>query len=91
MIADNKERKGSTESDKIFTVWTTVMRDLDTISDDQDRYLRTVTYLNSLDSTKTAYLETEINTYILQSLLNWWAGYCKANKKSQGYHIVALI
>jgi superfamily II RNA helicase len=91
MIADNKERKGSTESDKVFTAWATVMRDLETITDDQDRYLRTVTYLHSLDSTKTAYLEADINVYILQALLNWWYGYCKSNKKLEGYHVVALI
>lgn len=91
MIADNKERKGSTESDKVFSAWMTVMKDLDTITDDQDRYLRAVTYLNSLDSTKCVYLEAEINTYILQSLLNWWASYCKAAKKAEGYHVVALI
>ena len=91
MIADNKERKGSTESDKVFTAWATVMKDLDTVSDDQDRYLRTVTYLNSLDSVKTAYLEADINVYILQALLNWWYDYCKSNRKSEGYHVVALI
>lgn len=91
MIAENKERKGGTESEKVFTAWSMVMKGLDVVSDDQDRYLRATTYLNSLDSTKTTYLEAEVNTYILQSLVNWWAGYCKANKKTEGYHVVALI
>jgi superfamily II RNA helicase len=36
-------------------------------------------------------LEAEVNTYILQALLSWWSSYCKANKKSEGYHVVALI
>jgi superfamily II RNA helicase len=91
MIADNKERKGGTEADKTFAAWTTVMKGFEAMSDDQDRYIKTVAYLNSLDSTKTAYLEAEINTYILQSLLNWWTTYCKSNKKTEGYHVVALI
>ena len=91
MIADNKERKGSSESDKIFSAWTTVMKGFDTIQDDQDRYLKTASYLKDLESSKVAYLETEINTYILQSLLSWWASYCKADKKDEGYHVVALI
>ncbi|KAF8857718.1 P-loop containing nucleoside triphosphate hydrolase protein [Acephala macrosclerotiorum] len=91
MIADNKERKGGAESDKAFTAWSTVMKDLDAVYDEQDRYLRTIQYLNNLDSAKTIYLEADIYTYVLQSLLNWWAAYCKANKKSQGYHVVALI
>jgi ATP-dependent RNA helicase DDX60 len=91
MIAENKERKGGTEADKAFTAWTTIMKGLDAVSDDQDRYLRAVDYLNGLDSAKTAYLEADISAYMLQSLLNWWAAYCKANKKSEGYHVVALI
>lgn len=91
MIAENKERKGGAESDKAFMAWATVMKDLDAVSDEQDRYLRTIQYLNNLDSAKTTYLEADIYTYVLQSLLNWWAAYCKADKKGQGYHVVALI
>lgn len=91
MIADNKERKGGNESDKAFNVWSTKMKDFETISDDQDRYLKTIEYLNGLDSTKTGYLEAEINTFILQSLLTWWYTYCKADTKPEGYHVVALI
>ena len=67
------------------------MKGLDTIQDDQDRYLKTVSYLADLDSSKAAYLEPEINTHILQSLLSWWATYCKADEKAEGYHVVALI
>lgn len=67
------------------------MKGFDAIPDDQDRYLKTVTYVNDLDSIKLAYLATEINVYILQSLLGWWASYCKEGKKVEGYHVVALI
>lgn len=91
MILDNKERKGGNEADKAFNAWATVMKGLDALSDDQDRYLKTLEYLNGLDGAKTTYLESEIHTYILQSLLTWWSTYCKAEKKTQGYHVVALI
>ncbi len=91
MIADNKERKGSSEADKAFTAWATVMKSLEATSDPQDRYIKTNEYLNGLDSAKTAYLEGDINTFIIQSLLTWWATYCKPDKKDQGYHVVALI
>ncbi len=91
MIADNKERKGSSEADKAFTAWSTIMKGLDAVSDHQDRYLKTLDYLNALDSAKTAFLEADISTYMLQSLLNWWTMYCKANKKIEGYFVVALI
>jgi len=43
-----------------------------------------------LDSTKKTHLEAEVNTYALQSLLNWWAESAKSDKESS-YHIVALI
>ncbi|KAG9243714.1 hypothetical protein BJ878DRAFT_509403 [Calycina marina] len=91
MIADNKAQKGSAESVKVFFAWATIRKSFDLNTDDQDRYLKTMVYLNSLDATKLAYLDGEINTYILHSLLNWWATYCKADKKSEGYHVVALI
>ncbi|PBP25521.1 DEAD/DEAH box helicase [Diplocarpon rosae] len=91
MIADNKQRKGGNEADKAFNAWTMVMKSLDFISDDQDRYIKSMEYLNSLDSARTSYLEAEIHTYILQSLLTWWSTYCKADRKSEGYHVVALI
>ncbi|KAF4635469.1 hypothetical protein G7Y89_g2618 [Cudoniella acicularis] len=91
MIADNKERKGGTEADKAFNAWATVRKGLDTIPSDQERYLRTIDHLNSLDSAKTGHLEGEINTYALQSLLGWWSECCKSDKKPESYHIVALI
>jgi superfamily II RNA helicase len=91
MIADNKERKGSSESDKIFAAWATKLKDFDAISDSQERFLETEIYLNGQDSTKISYLEAEVRTYMLQSLLAWWNVYCKADKKVQGYHVVALI
>lgn len=91
MIADNKERKGSSEADKAFTSWATIMKSLELISDHQERYLKTIEYLNNLDSAKTAYLEGEIYTFILQSLLSRWAPYCKDDQKDNGYHVVALI
>jgi superfamily II RNA helicase len=91
MIADNKERKGSSEADKAFTAWTTVMKSLEMISDSQDRYLKSIEYLNGLDSARAEYLEGDIYTFILQSLLSWWASYCRDDKKDDGYHVVALI
>ncbi|KAH8687441.1 hypothetical protein BGZ60DRAFT_393597 [Tricladium varicosporioides] len=92
MIAENVARKGDSEADKAFSTWAMKRKDLDPISSEQDRYLRTIDYLNSLDSVKTLHLEGEINIYALLSLLTWWAEACKSDsKKREGYHIVALI
>lgn len=92
MIADNKDRKGGSEADKAFNAWATFRtQNLDPLSNNQNRYLRTIDYLNGLDSAKSTHLEGEINTYALQSLLGWWAEYCKSGNKSDGYHVVALI
>lgn len=91
IIAGNKEKKGGAESDKAFSAWAAVMKGFDEIPGDQDRYLRTKTYLDALDSAKSVYVEADIELYLIQSLLSWWAKYCKASKKSEGYHVVALI
>ncbi|ESZ96877.1 hypothetical protein SBOR_2742 [Sclerotinia borealis F-4128] len=89
--AANLEKKGDTETDKAFLAWSMIMKDLDLTSNDENRYLRAKQYLNNLDGARTKILEADINTYILQCLLSWWAGYCKENKKKSGYHVVALI
>ncbi|TGO55436.1 hypothetical protein BCON_0092g00190 [Botryotinia convoluta] len=89
--ATNLEKKGDTETDKAFLAWSMIMKDLDLTSNDENRYLRAKQYLNNLDNARTKILEGDINTFILQCLLSWWAGYCKQNKKIDGYHIVALI
>lgn len=91
MIADNKEKKSGTESDKTFLSWSVVMKGLDSIHDSQDKYIKTKHYLDNLDTAKKVYLEGDVLAYILQSLLTWWAGYCKSKNKSAGYHVVALI
>ena len=91
MKADNLARKGDTELDKALNAWSAIIKGLESIADDQERYLKTVDYLNGLDSAKFDHLEAEVSAYMLQSLLSWWAGYCKADKKTEGYYVVALI
>jgi superfamily II RNA helicase len=91
MIADNEKRRDVVEGDKAFSAWAMKKKEFDAIPSDQERYLKADEYLKGLDSTKTNYLEGEVNTYALQSLLSWWSTVAKSNNKSEGYHIVALI
>ncbi|KAM3074302.1 hypothetical protein ACMFMG_002886 [Clarireedia jacksonii] len=89
--AANSEKIGDTENDKAFAAWSVIIKDLNTASNDETRYLKAKQYLNNLDGPKTKILEGDINTYIIQSLLSWWASYCKDNRKKDGYFLVALI
>jgi superfamily II RNA helicase len=89
--AANSEKIGDTENDKAFAAWSIIIKDLNTAFDDETRYLKAKQYLNKLDGPKAKILEADINTFILQSLLSWWASYCKNNKKRDGYFLVALI
>ncbi len=91
IIADNVARKGGSESDKAFKAWATVMKDYDEISNNEERYLRAKSYLDALDPAKSIYIEADVNLYLIQTLLARWARYCKAEKKDEGYHVVALI
>lgn len=91
IIADNKEKKGGAETDKAFSAWTGVMKGYEELASDQEKYLRAKLYLDSLDSARAFHIEGDINAYLLQSLLSWWGKYCKAEKKSEGFHVVALI
>ncbi|PQE30888.1 DEAD DEAH box helicase protein [Rutstroemia sp. NJR-2017a WRK4] len=89
--AENLEKKGDTESDKAFASWSVIIQKLEEVIDDEARYLQAKQYLNKLDGPKAKILEADINTFILQSLLSWWASYCKKNKKKDGYFVVALV
>jgi superfamily II RNA helicase len=91
MIAENEKRRDGIEAEKAFNAWKMKRKEFDLVSSDQERYLKADEYLKSLDSTKANYLEGEVNTYALQSLLSWWSEVAKSSKKSEGYHIVALI
>lgn len=90
IIAKNVARREG-ESDKAFNAWATVMKNYDEISSIEERYLRAKIYLDDLDLTKSIHIEADINLYLIQTLMSWWAKYCKAEKKVEGYHIVALI
>ena len=91
MIADNEKRRDVVEGDKAFSAWAMKKKEFDAVHNDQDRYLKADDYLKGLDATKTNYLEGEVNTYALQSLLSWWSGVAKSSDKAEGYHIVALL
>ncbi|TAQ87818.1 hypothetical protein B7494_g3841 [Chlorociboria aeruginascens] len=91
IVAANVEKRGGEGSDKAFTAWAAVMKDLNAVHDDQDRYIRAKDYLNGLDASRAQILEGEVYAYMLQSLLNWWATYCKSKKETEGYYVVALI
>ncbi|KFZ08458.1 hypothetical protein V502_09341 [Pseudogymnoascus sp. VKM F-4520 (FW-2644)] len=91
IIAANKEKKGDAESDKAFSAWLGVMKVYDEILGEQERYNRAKLYRDGLDSARSVHVEADINMYLCQCLLNWWAKYCKADKKPEGYHVVALL
>ncbi len=91
IIAANNAKKGDTESDKAFSAWAAVMKVYNEIPSNQTRYLRARDYRNSLDSTKRVHVEADVSLYMCQALVAWWAQYCVANKKPEGYHVVALL
>jgi ATP-dependent RNA helicase DDX60 len=91
IIADNLARIEGGESDKAFKAWATVMKDYDEISSNEERYLRAKAYLDALDPAKSIHIEADVNLYLIQTLLAWWAEYCKAETKAEGYQVVALI
>lgn len=67
------------------------MKEFDQIPSDEDRYIRIKVYLDSLDTTKSVHFEADVNLYLIQTLLAWWAQYCTTQNKPRGYHVVAFI
>lgn len=91
IIAANKAKQGDSESDKAFAAWLNVLKVFDDIASDQERYHRVETYRKNLDSAKRVHVESDVNMYLCQCLLSWWAQYCRADRKSDGYHVVTLL
>lgn len=87
--AANTGKKAGVEQDKAFSAWQTVMKGLNTVADDQQRYLKAKAYLAGLDS-KLSPITADVLLFQLQSLLSWWAQYCKTDK-ANGYHVVAVL
>ncbi|KAI9783682.1 MAG: hypothetical protein M1839_003530 [Geoglossum umbratile] len=78
-------------AEKTFSSWANMREIFDRIPDPEARYQRTKTYFQDLPADKLKILKAEITLYNLQPLLEIWAGFCKSNKKEDGYKIAALI
>lgn len=91
IVADNTARMGGEESERAFKAWAAIMKDYDKISSPEERYIRVKSYSDALDSAKSAHIEADINLYLIQTLLIWWARYCEAEERADGYEVVALM
>lgn len=83
--------KKNASVERAFSSWANKIEILDKIVDPYARYWNTWTYLEDLIAEKREVLAAEINLYSLQSLLEIWSGFCRANKRETGYKIAALI
>ncbi|KAH0541683.1 hypothetical protein FGG08_003846 [Glutinoglossum americanum] len=77
--------------EKAFSSWSIMRETLDKIAGPEARYQRTKTYSQDLPTDKQKILNAEITLYNLQHLLEIWAGFCRADKREDGYKIAALI
>ncbi|KAI9764046.1 MAG: hypothetical protein M1840_008922 [Geoglossum simile] len=77
--------------EKTFSSWANMREVFDKIADPEARYQRTKVYSYDLPADKLKIVRAEIALYNLQPLLEIWAGFCRANKKEDGYKIAALI
>lgn len=85
------ERKGDLEANKAFSAWIGVTEVYNQIPDEMQRYLQAKSYLDDRDSARSVHVEGDISIYLCQCLLTLLTHYCKAGKKSEGYHVVALL
>lgn len=91
IIAARIEHNNNYMLKRTLESWQNFMKLLENVSNNQARYLETCAFHEKLDSKKIPYIEWDVTIYMLQSLLKWWVDYCEAEKKSNGYHVMALI
>jgi ATP-dependent RNA helicase DDX60 len=78
-------------AEKTFSSWANMREIFDKIADPEARYQRTKIYSQDLPTDKLKIVKAEIMLYNLQPLLEIWVGFCRENKKEDGYKIAALI
>ncbi|MCJ1394369.1 hypothetical protein MMC18_007247 [Xylographa bjoerkii] len=78
-------------AESTFASWANRREAFDKIVDPEARYRRTRIYQDDLPKNKLTTVDAEITLYSLQPLLEIWSGYCKADKKIEGFKIPALI
>ncbi|MCJ1436082.1 hypothetical protein MMC27_005460 [Xylographa pallens] len=78
-------------AESTFASWANRREAFDKIVDPEARYRRTKTYQDDLPKNKLMTVDAEITLYSLQPLLEIWSGYCRADKREEGFKIAALI
>lgn len=94
-IRAENNRKLSEKGDlALQRVWKTLHRDLQAITDDEARILKLDQFLDGLDppvSEKACVVEAEVKLYKIWMLQRIWAGFCRADARSDGYQVAAMI
>ena len=78
-------------AESTFASWANRREAFDKIVDPEARYRRTKTYQDDLPKNKLMTVDAEITLYSLQPLLEIWSGYCRVDKRDEGFKIAALI
>lgn len=94
-IRAENNRKLSEKGDvALQRTWKTLHRDLQTITDDEARILKLDQFLDSFDSPlsdKGCVVEAEVKLYKIWMLQRIWAGFCRADARSGGHQVAAMI
>jgi hypothetical protein len=84
------EQKKSAFIEKTFASWIAMKDRFDTVAPEV-RYQRVEKYLNDLPTEKMNIIGADVILYSLQPLLWIWSGLCQANRREEGYRVVALV
>lgn len=83
--------KKHADAEKTITSWANMRAIFDKIPDPETRYQRVRIYLEDLPADKAKLLESDVILYSLQPLLEIWAGFCRADRRREGYRVAALL
>jgi len=87
----NISAKKSADAEKTTASWTNMRVLFDKVPDPETRYQRVMIYLEDLPTDKSKILEADVILYSLQPLLEIWSGFCRADRRREGYRVAALI
>ena len=83
-------RKADKDEERAINAWHNLSKVYDALKDPRMQYTNAKDFINGIEERKRAVVEAEVQLYMLNALLRMWIGFCRTDKKADGYPIAAL-
>lgn len=91
LVAENLAATAKKNDKKFLESWKMQIKEFDQVTPLEKKYLRTNAFLNGLAGEKRAFLQAEVEMYLLNILLQIWTAACREGKQAASPQIPAMM